>query len=96
MPDKITVLQPNEPTPPVKVHDGWGKAKRKMDSAGAVLAELGRLYRKTAAGEMLPEDLTKGTYALEKMAKLAEQAVLERRISELEKKLNEALRDASK
>ena len=91
---KVTVLQPNEPNPPAQVHDGWGKAKRKLDTSGAVLTELGRLYRRCAAGHLHPEDLKAGVWSLRQMADIAERAVLEQRIAELERKLAEAESDA--
>ena len=92
MPGKVTVFQPNEPNPPVKVHDGWGKAKRKMDSAGAVKTEMARLYRRTAAGEMDAEDLKAAIWALRQIADVAEKAELEQKIAQLERKLQEAIR----
>lgn len=85
------VYAPNEATPVATVHAGWGKSKRKMDTAGAARSEAARLYRKCAAGEITPEDLTKGIYALEKIAKLSEQAALEAKIDRLERLLKEAL-----
>ena len=91
---KITVLQPNEPNPPAKIHEGWGKAKRKLDTSGAVLAELGRLYRRCAAGHLHPEDLKAAVWSLRQMHDVAEKVVLEKRIAELERKLAEAERDA--
>lgn len=91
---KVTILKPNEPNPPAKIHDGWGKAKRKLDTSGAVLTELGRLYRRCAAGHLHPEDLKAGVWSLRQMADIAERAVLEQRIAELERKLAEAESDA--
>ena len=92
MTGKVTVFQPNEPNPPVKVHSGWGKAKRKMDSAGAVKTEMARLYRRTAAGEMDSEDLKAAIWALRQIADVAERAELEQKIAQLERKLQEAIR----
>lgn len=91
MTGKVTVFKPDEPLPPSKVHDGWGKSRRKLTTAGDVLTESARLYRKCASGEMFPEDMTKGIWALERMAKLAEMSVLERKIEELERKLAEVI-----
>lgn len=90
----VTVFQPNEPLPPAKVHNGWGKAKRKLDTAGAVKTEMGRLYRRTAAGEMDGEELKTAIWTLRQMAEIAEKAELEARIVELERKLSEALTHA--
>jgi pyridoxine/pyridoxamine 5'-phosphate oxidase len=87
---KITLLSPNQPDPPVKVHDGWGKSRRKITTSGDVLTELGRLYRRAAAGLMHPEDLKAAVWALRQMHDIAEKVVLERRIEELERKLAEA------
>lgn len=92
MTGKVTVLEPHQPNPPVKVHSGWGKAKRKMESAGAVKTEMARLYRRTAAGEMDPEDLKAAVWALRQIADVAERAELETKIAQLEQKLQEAIR----
>ena len=90
MTGKVTVLSPHEPNPPAKVHDGWGKSKRKLTTSGEVLTELGRLYRRCAAGLMHPEDLKAAVWSLRQMHDVAEKVVLERRIEELERKLAEA------
>ena len=95
MPSKnITVFQPNEPLPPAKVHSGWGKAKRKMDTAGAVKTEMARLYKRAAAGLMDSEDLKASIWACRQIADLAERAELEAKIEALEAKLAEAIAHA--
>ena len=85
------ILNPDDRTPASRVHAGWGKAKRSLDSAGAARSEAARLYRKCAAGEITPEDLAKGVWALERIAKLSENAALEAKIARLERLLQEAL-----
>ena len=87
---KTTILKPNEPNPPAKIHEGWGRAKRKISTAGSVLSEMGRLYRRCAAGHMHPEDLKAGIWSLRQMYDIAERAELEQRITQLEKRLAEA------
>lgn len=91
MTGKLTVLSPGQPNPLVKVHDGWGRAKRKMDSAGAVKTEMARLYKRAAAGHLHPEDLKAGIWALRQIADVAERAELEAKIAQLEARLVEAL-----
>lgn len=88
MTGKVTVFKPNEP---VQVHPGWGKSKRRLDTAGAMKAEMGRLYRRCAGGELHPEDLKAGIWSLRQMADIAERADLEAKIERLERKLAEAL-----
>lgn len=90
----VTVFQPNEPLPPQQVHAGWGKAKRKMDTAGAVKTEMARLYKRAAAGLMDSEELKAAIWTCRQIAEIAEKAELEARIVELERKLSEALTHA--
>ena len=91
---KVTVLKPNEPNPPAQVHEGWGKAKRKISTAGSVLSEMGRMYRRCAAGHLHPDDLKAAIWSLRQMSDIAERAELEQRITRLEKRLAEAERHA--
>ncbi len=88
----VTVFQPDEPLPPAKVHAGWGKAKRKMDTAGAVKTEMARLYKRAAAGLMDPEDLKAAIWTCRQIAEIAERAELEAKIDALEQKLSEVER----
>ena len=88
MTGKVTVFSPGQPNP---VHNGWGKAKRKMDSSGAIKVEMARLYKRAAAGQLHPEDLKAGIWALRQIADVAERAELEAKIAQLEARLAEAL-----
>jgi hypothetical protein len=63
---------------------GWGKSKRKLDSVGACRMEAARVYHQAAAGKIPPEDLSRAIYALDKIARLAEVAELEKRVAQLE------------
>ncbi|MEI4196602.1 hypothetical protein [Roseovarius sp. E0-M6] len=78
--------------PPAKVHDGWGKSKRKITNAGECKTEMARIYRRTAAGEMDAEDMKAAIWALRQMAEIAERAELEAKIARLEQKLSEVER----
>lgn len=93
MSGKVTILSPKQPDPPARVHDGWGKSRKRLDTAGAVKTEMARLYRRCASGEMHPEDLKAAIWSLRQMAEIADKAELEARIADLERKLREALAD---
>lgn len=71
------------PLPPAQGW-AWGRAKRKLHSAGDCRQEAARIYKLAAKGAIPPEDLSRATYALTQIAKLAEQADLEERIAALE------------
>jgi len=90
---KITILSPNDRNPPSKIHDGWGNAKRKIDTAGDAKSEMRRLYRRCAQGLMHSEDMKAGIWALMQIANVAEKADLEAQIAELERIVAEALAD---
>jgi hypothetical protein len=68
---------------------GWGRSKRKLASVGACRQEAARLYHQAAAGRIPPEDLSRGIYALDKIARMAEIAELEARVEQLEAMLAE-------
>lgn len=91
MSGKITVFAPNEPDPLPRLHNGWGKAKRKLDTTGAIKTEMGRLYRRAAAGHLDADDLKTSIWALRQLAEVSEKAELEQRIADLEAKLEEAI-----
>jgi hypothetical protein len=93
MSGKITVLAPNEPDPLPRLHNGWGKSKRKFDGPGAVKTEMARLYRRCAAGHLDPDDLKSAIWSLKQIADTAERAELEAKIEALEAKLEEAIAD---
>ena len=63
---------------------GWGRSKRKLHTVGDCRQEAARLYHMAAAGKVAPEDLSRGIYALDKIARMAEQAELEARVAQLE------------
>lgn len=68
---------------------GWGKSKRKLATVGACRQEAARLYHQAAAGRILPEDLSRGVWALVQISKLVEGAELEARIAQLEAMLEQ-------
>ena len=68
---------------------GWGKSKRKLATVGACRMEAARLYHQAAAGKILPEDLSRGVWALVQISKLVEGAELEARIAQLEAMLEQ-------
>ena len=68
---------------------GWGKSKRKLATVGACRMEAARLYHMAADGKILPEDLSRGVWALVQIAKLVEGAELESRIAQLEAMLEQ-------
>lgn len=90
--NKVTVLSPDQPDPPVQLHAGWGAAKRKMNNAGACKSEMARIYKRAAAGMMHPDDLRSAVWTLRQIAEVAERAELEAKISNLESKLADLLR----
>lgn len=85
------VLTPSEPDPTPQLHSGWGRSKRKMDTAGAVKTEMARLYKRAASGYMTPEDLKAAIWACRQIVEVAEAAELEAKIEELERKLAEVV-----
>jgi hypothetical protein len=91
MSGKVTVLAPSEPDPLPRLHNGWGKAKRKLDSTGAIKTEMGRLYRRAAAGHLDADDLKTSIWALRQLAEVSEKAELEAKIEALEERLEEAI-----
>jgi hypothetical protein len=90
--NKVTVLSPDQPVPPVQLHAGWGNGKRKMHNAGACKSEMARVYKRAAAGMMDTEDMKAAIWALRQIADVAERAELEAKISKLEAKLADLLR----
>ena len=62
----------------------WGRAKRKLATAGDCRQEASRVYKMAAKGQLAAEDLSRAVYALTQIAKLSEQAELEDRIAQLE------------
>jgi hypothetical protein len=93
MSGKVTVLAPNEPDPLPRLHNGWGKAKRKISTAGEAKTEMSRLYKRCAAGHLDPDDLKSAIWSLKQIADTAERAELEAKIEALEAKLDEAIAD---
>lgn len=83
------VLTPSEPDPTPQLHSGWGRSKRKMNTAGAVKTEMARLYKRAAAGHMTSEDLRAAIWACRQIVEVAEAAELEAKIADLERKLAE-------
>lgn len=77
---------------PGQVAPGFGQAKRKMATAGDARQELARVYKRAARGEISVEDLARLTYSLERFAKIAELADAERRIADLEARVEELAR----
>ena len=78
---------------PGQVAPGFGQAKRKMVGAGDARTELARVYRRAARGEISVEDLARITYSLERFAKISELAGAEQRIAELERRVEELVRN---
>jgi hypothetical protein len=93
MSGKITVLAPSEPDPLPRLHNGWGRAKRKISTAGEAKTEMSRLYKRCAAGHLDPDDLKSAIWSLKQIADTAERAELEAKIEALEAKLDEAIAD---
>lgn len=93
MSGKITVLAPNEPDPLPRLHNGWGRAKRKISTAGEAKTEMSRLYKRCAAGHLDPDDLKSAIWSLKQIADTAERAELEAKIEALEARLEEAISD---
>jgi hypothetical protein len=85
--NKVAVLSPDQPDPPVQLHAGWGSAKRKFASAGSAKTEMARIYKRAASGLMDTEDMKAAIWALRQIAEIAERAELENKISTLEAKL---------
>lgn len=92
----LTLREPKTPPEIVQLarsgqvlEPGWGKSKRKLATVGACRMEAARLYHMAADGKILPEDLSRGIYALDKIARMAEVAQLEKRVQQLEAVLAE-------
>lgn len=92
----VTLRKPKTPPEIVQLahsgqvlEPGWGKSKRKLATVGACRMEAARLYHMAADGKILPEDLSRGIYALDKIARMAEIAQLEKRVQQLEALLEE-------
>ena len=78
---------------PGQVAQGWGDPRRKMHTSGHARAELARVYKKAAAGEITVGDLARITYSLERFSKIAELADAEERIEELARRVEELARN---
>lgn len=94
MTGKIQVLQPNEPNPPVKVHRGWKRPRKPLNTAGAVSSFIGWVMRQTTDGYMLPEDGRTLVWMAQQQGLAIEKATLEQEIAELKRMLKEAQKDA--
>ena len=76
----------------VATASGWGKSKRKLSTVGACRQEAARLYHMAANGQIAPEDLSRGVWALVQIAKLVEVADLESRVQHIEAMLDEGVK----
>lgn len=94
MTGKIQVLQPNEPNPPVKVHRGWKRPRKPLNTAGDCKSLIGWAIRQTIDGYMLPEDGRSLVWMVQQQVAVIEKSELEQEIAELKRKLEEAERDA--
>ena len=63
---------------------GWGRPGRRLKTVGDIRHELSRVYRQAAVGVIAPEELSRATYALTALGKLAETEQHEQRIADLE------------
>lgn len=63
---------------------GWGRPGRRLKTVGDIRHELSRVYRQAAVGAIAPEELSRATYALTALGKLAEVEQHEQRIADLE------------
>ena len=89
----LTQTARGEVLAPGQVAQGWGNPRRKMHTSGHARAELARVYKKAAAGEITVEDLARITYSLERFSKIAELADAEERIEALERRVEELARN---
>lgn len=66
------------PIPPPKID---------LRNLEAVRREMGKVYREMRSGELQPENGTRLVYVLDRIGKLIEVEQVERRLTELERKL---------
>lgn len=62
---------------------GWGRPGRRLKTVGDIRHELSRVYRQAAVGVIAPEELSRATYALTALGKLAEVEQHEQRIADV-------------
>ena len=74
-------------------YPGWGWPKRKLVSAGDAKVEIGRVYRAAASGKISADDMSRAIWGLERFARVAEMAEQEARIAQLERALEEIVKN---